>query len=155
MPYTINEKCNGCGACVRICPADAITGEKKAVHVVDKELCIECGACGRVCPKEAVLDGAGRLCAMLKRSLWSKPTFDRKTCMSCNICIDACPVSCISLGEPVDKKDTHGYPYIKEEKACIGCSFCARSCPVDSIAMVFPQPKEEKAPQEAGKRAAV
>ncbi|HNY64875.1 MAG TPA: 4Fe-4S binding protein [Deltaproteobacteria bacterium] len=154
MPYTITEKCNGCGACARICPADAISGEKKAVHKVDGELCIECGACGRTCPREAVLDHKGRHCTMLKRSQWSKPSFDRKTCMSCNICIDACPVSCIGLAEPVDRKGAHGYPYVRDEKACIGCGFCALSCPVDSITMVFPLPKEAKVSQGEGKSAA-
>jgi Na+-translocating ferredoxin:NAD+ oxidoreductase subunit B len=154
MPYTITDVCNGCGACARICPADAITGEKKAVHVVAGALCIECGVCGRVCPKEAVLDSAGRKCAMVKRSLWSKPSFNRKTCMSCNICIDDCPVSCITLAEPVDRKNLHGYPYIKDEKVCIACGFCAESCPVDSITMMAPPPKEETPPKGEGKKAA-
>jgi Na+-translocating ferredoxin:NAD+ oxidoreductase subunit B len=154
MPYTIIDKCNGCGACVRICPADAISGEKKAVHVVDGVLCIECGACGRICPKEAVLDGSRRVCAMIKRSLWKKPSFDRKTCMSCNICIDTCPVSCITLAEPVGRKDLHGYPFIKDEKVCIGCGFCEQSCPVGAITMLVPEPKESKSPAGEGKRAA-
>jgi Na+-translocating ferredoxin:NAD+ oxidoreductase subunit B len=155
MPYKITDTCNGCGACEKICPADAISGEKKSVYVVEDGLCIECGACGRICPKGAVLDSPGRQCVMVKRSLWSKPSFERKTCMSCNICIDTCPVSCITLAEPVDRKNLHGYPYIKDEKACIGCGFCAEACPVDAITMIVPEPKEAKAPKDGEKKAAV
>ncbi len=59
MSYTITEKCNGCGACARICPAVAISGEKKKPHTIDANLCIECGACGRICPQSAVLDAEG------------------------------------------------------------------------------------------------
>jgi Na+-translocating ferredoxin:NAD+ oxidoreductase subunit B len=154
MPYTITDLCNGCGACEKICPADAISGEKKAVYKVDGDLCIECGACGRVCPKRAVLDSEGRQCLMVKRSFWLKPTFNRKTCMSCNICIDTCPVSCISLAEPVGRKDLHGYPYLKDEKACIGCGFCEEACPVDSIVMIIPEPKDSMPPQGDKKQAA-
>jgi len=32
------------------CPVDAISGERKKVHVIDQELCIKCGACFDVCP---------------------------------------------------------------------------------------------------------
>ena len=49
----IPDKCIGCGACLRICPANAITGEKNEVHVLNQELCIKCGACYEVCPSKA------------------------------------------------------------------------------------------------------
>jgi NADH:ubiquinone oxidoreductase subunit F (NADH-binding)/(2Fe-2S) ferredoxin/Pyruvate/2-oxoacid:ferredoxin oxidoreductase delta subunit len=49
----IPDKCIGCGACLRICPAKAITGEKNEVHVLNQELCIKCGACFEVCPSKA------------------------------------------------------------------------------------------------------
>ncbi len=145
MPYRINESCTGCGSCVRVCPTGAITGEKKGPHAIDSKVCIDCGACGRICTYASVLDSYGRLCTMIKRSQWSRPEFDKKTCMSCNICIDSCPAACIALGEAEGRKDMHGYPYLKQEKACIGCSFCEKECPVGAIRMVVPQPKEPKA----------
>jgi NADH:ubiquinone oxidoreductase subunit F (NADH-binding)/(2Fe-2S) ferredoxin/Pyruvate/2-oxoacid:ferredoxin oxidoreductase delta subunit len=53
--YEIIEKaCEGCGACIKACPADAITGEKKALHVIHQGTCISCGACYEVCPTDAV-----------------------------------------------------------------------------------------------------
>ncbi len=138
MSYTIIEACNGCGACVKICPVKAIAGEKKQMHVISAALCIECGVCGKVCPQSAVKDATGKVCVMVKKSLWEKPEFDKKKCMSCNICIDTCPVACISLAEPGDKKDPHGYPYLENEKACISCSFCVKDCLVDAITMAAP-----------------
>jgi Fe-S-cluster-containing hydrogenase component 2 len=32
------------------CPVEAISGERKKVHVINQELCIKCGACLEVCP---------------------------------------------------------------------------------------------------------
>ena len=133
MSYKIIESCNGCGACAKICPVNAISGEKKTLHGINKEMCIECGACGRICPVEAVRDSFGISCEMVKRSAWEKPRFDRKTCMSCRICIDACPVGCLDLSDPQRSDDPNGYPFLKIEKACIGCGFCARECPVDAV----------------------
>jgi NAD-dependent dihydropyrimidine dehydrogenase PreA subunit len=135
MSYTITAVCNGCQACVKLCPVDAISGEKKVVHTIDGSVCIECGACGRICPQNAVLDQIGTPCTMVKRSLWAKPRIDREQCMSCTICIDSCPMNCLSLADSTKVKDPHKYPYLKEEKACIGCSFCAIECPVGCISM--------------------
>ncbi len=48
--YIEPEKCKGCGACFRICPAAAIEGEKKQVHVVTQHKCTKCGGCLEACP---------------------------------------------------------------------------------------------------------
>lgn len=135
MSYKISEACDGCGACVKLCPVEAISGTRKEIHTIDKHLCIECGVCGRVCPVNAIRDPFGITCLMVKKSKWGKPRFNKKNCISCNICIEACPVGCISLSEPVGLDDLHGYPYIENEGACIGCGFCARECPVEAVSM--------------------
>jgi len=50
----IPENCTGCGACRKRCPAEAISGEKKAVHVIDPGRCIKCGMCVDACKFDAV-----------------------------------------------------------------------------------------------------
>jgi NADH:ubiquinone oxidoreductase subunit F (NADH-binding)/(2Fe-2S) ferredoxin len=48
------EKCTGCGACVKACPVDCILGELKQVHTIDGEKCTRCGACRNVCSFDAI-----------------------------------------------------------------------------------------------------
>jgi len=50
--YTEREKCKGCYACIRECPAKAIKVEEGLAQVM-KERCIVCGNCLKVCATEA------------------------------------------------------------------------------------------------------
>lgn len=53
-PEINEERCKGCGVCIKSCPTGAITGEKKKPHHIDPELCIKCGACATACKLHAV-----------------------------------------------------------------------------------------------------
>jgi NADH-quinone oxidoreductase subunit F len=50
----IPEACTGCGACLKVCPTQAITGEKKEVHNIAQEKCSKCGMCYSTCRFEAI-----------------------------------------------------------------------------------------------------
>ena len=46
-------RCTGCGACVEVCPAEAIALVDGKAHI-DEETCIGCGACADECPQDAI-----------------------------------------------------------------------------------------------------
>ncbi len=55
ITYSIDkDKCRGCSACARKCPAKAISGELKKPYSIDTSLCVKCGNCKTVCRFGAV-----------------------------------------------------------------------------------------------------
>jgi len=55
--YIDANTCTGRGACARVCPRKAISGEKKKPHLVDQSLCIQCRSCYEKCKFESVKIG--------------------------------------------------------------------------------------------------
>jgi len=55
VAYVITEeKCKGCGLCIKACPQDGIAGSLKQPHEIDQVKCIHCGACFDACKLDAV-----------------------------------------------------------------------------------------------------
>lgn len=55
LKYSIDEKtCVGCTACVKSCPPQAISGEKKLAHKIDPAKCVKCGICLEKCKFGAI-----------------------------------------------------------------------------------------------------
>jgi NADH:ubiquinone oxidoreductase subunit F (NADH-binding)/(2Fe-2S) ferredoxin/Pyruvate/2-oxoacid:ferredoxin oxidoreductase delta subunit len=55
ITYSINaEKCTGCGLCIKVCPTQATSGEKKKAHTINNDLCTRCGACIESCKFDAI-----------------------------------------------------------------------------------------------------
>ncbi len=55
--FRVNDKCNGCLACVENCPASALgfddrDGRRTLKHNMTK--CARCAQCWRVCPEDAI-----------------------------------------------------------------------------------------------------
>ena len=54
LTYQIVDACIGCGACIKACPADAISGIRKEKHLIGQAKCVKCGQCYLACAFEAV-----------------------------------------------------------------------------------------------------
>jgi len=55
ITYKIDESCNGCAMCLKACPREAITGEKKKPHTIDEALCDRCGICVASCKFDSII----------------------------------------------------------------------------------------------------
>ncbi|MBN1526305.1 MAG: 4Fe-4S binding protein [Candidatus Omnitrophica bacterium] len=50
------ERCTHCGACVTVCPTEALYVDKKTMKVIfDSEKCIACELCVKACPPRAMI----------------------------------------------------------------------------------------------------
>jgi len=56
LTYTVDqEKCTGCMVCLKNCPANAITGERKQAYLINQELCTQCGVCFSKCKFDSII----------------------------------------------------------------------------------------------------
>jgi NAD-dependent dihydropyrimidine dehydrogenase PreA subunit len=57
------EKCNGCGMCINVCPHEVFKLVGKKAEIIHRNNCMECGACANNCEKKAITVKAGVGCA--------------------------------------------------------------------------------------------
>jgi NAD-dependent dihydropyrimidine dehydrogenase PreA subunit len=57
------EKCTGCGMCIKVCPHAVFEISGKRAGITNKDYCMECGACALNCPSGAISVKSGVGCA--------------------------------------------------------------------------------------------
>lgn len=94
--------CLGLGDCLRVCPAGAITLQKKGVTTftqINSELCLDCGRCRKVCPKDLLVpvpQPRQVFIACTSRSgLKKNGTYCEHSCLGCGRCRKACPAGAL------------------------------------------------------------
>jgi len=57
------QKCNGCGICVKVCPHEVFEILGGKALITNRDRCMECGACQMNCEKMAISVKSGVGCA--------------------------------------------------------------------------------------------
>jgi NAD-dependent dihydropyrimidine dehydrogenase PreA subunit len=68
------NRCNGCGRCVQVCPHRIFHLEQKRAALTNPDLCMECGACSRNCESGAIQVRSGVGCAYAVLVGWWRGT---------------------------------------------------------------------------------
>lgn len=125
--------CTRCGACIDVCPPNAITtappnaGFAAGTPVIDavRQPCTVCPdiPCAAACPTEALIMPERKWDGYSMAVLELEP----ERCIAfhgvpCGVCAHACPI-----GEEALALDAEGRPVIKVE-GCVGCGVCVRAC---------------------------
>jgi Fe-S-cluster-containing hydrogenase component 2 len=93
--------------CRDVCPKEAISiVERKAI--IDQKKCIECGACVKVCPYNAIINQvrpcvAGCEPKAIKMTSLRKASIDYDKCVACGTCVYRCPFgACVDRSFVID-----------------------------------------------------
>lgn len=133
MALYIRESCIGCGACRRVCPVSAVSGQPRQQHGIDIKQCIECYACGRVCPTGSISDFFNRTIVQVPRTEWEKPRIIPALCTGCGTCAEICPAGVLKMAEVRERRIAS----VEHPSSCISCYWCRNYCMFSAIDMVI------------------
>jgi MauM/NapG family ferredoxin protein len=134
------DLCLRCGACMKICPSNALQptwtaagldGMFSPILIPRQGPCVPaCNACGQVCPTQAIRN------LPLEEKRWARvgtAVIQRNVCLawaenrSCVVCQEVCPYGAVKL-QKVEKR-TVAAPVVNANR-CYGCGYCEYHCPV-------------------------
>lgn len=75
--------CIQCGACVEVCPVNALVQNRDGVVHVRKQACVGCMACVGFCPYDVMRFDTDEAKAF--------------KCVACSLCVKACPTDALSI----------------------------------------------------------
>ena len=99
FPKCNQELCTSCGACLKDCPADAISLEPLEI---DLNKCIGCGKCISSCPRNAIVrpeDEEQKIMFLEKLVEYAKPAIEKVNSVYFNIIMTVSP-TCDCSGNP-------------------------------------------------------
>ena len=76
--------CNQCGACINVCPVEALYRDKNGVVRVDNKKCTACLMCVGFCPTANMFFDADAQPQPFK-------------CIACGLCAKECPAGALEL----------------------------------------------------------
>jgi Na+-translocating ferredoxin:NAD+ oxidoreductase subunit B len=124
--------CLGLGDCIKVCPVDAISIDKKMnVAVVNPDKCTGCGLCVEECPMnviELVPADSKVLLLCSYEPLRNIPGRERcdNGCVHCRNCFKACEYDAIIWNEE------KAIPEFDSAK-CTLCGECIKACPTETL----------------------
>jgi ferredoxin-type protein NapG len=147
-----HQKCIKCGACVEVCPTQAVQQidlsldiKNLATPILNPEFggCIawgqDCLKCIKACPTDAL-----SLPKSLPTTKLGNVVIDEPPCVNCMACFHVCPIEGAVLfpnpkGDPFRREvdiptklkmlNSPLKPYI-DNTLCVGCGLCVHRCPV-------------------------
>jgi len=116
------------GACVKVCPFDAIKMSEEALPLVDPDKCKACNKCVLACPKKlfSLIPVTHKVYVACSSCDLGKDTraVCPVGCIACKKCEQACPVDAIHVLDNLAVIDYH---------KCISCGKCVEACPMKTI----------------------
>jgi ferredoxin-type protein NapG len=141
-PDRFAERCDGCGKCAEVCPADAIvmSGPMTRLSLRSPQIlagdspCVMCDGlvCSTVCPTDALLQVTADIMGIARvrfeaDACWAVSGTDSE----CRECFERCPLT----GKAITYQQGEG-PTI-DANECTGCGVCHHYCPSNPKALTL------------------